>query len=574
MPVSCDIARFASCLAFVTHDLRVASLLAAAKAILPKTIARPFGSLFKYSNNLARYSKKASKSIKLQIQRGATTNNATEKIDAFEDLLAHFAAFEFYQAAFIDRRRRWDPSERQAFASLNKHELLDAFALRHDLNPTALVDMEYTARTIFNCFHRHRPFWILENQQSLAKPTFLSLRDHVCILDDDHCTAPAQLTGGDALSANLLSTKNKNLIFEAFCTAFFAGSIGNESTSDDEQDQRPRCKFFASGTCRFEDWECRFSHRPLGNCRHFARGYCQFGDQCMYKHETQSLASQITSVNEAMGAQRLNEAMGAEDFLRHEQIWSRRKVAIIFPSHVQLMAKLRLLGSSSFPTFSPDFEPSKNKWLPVFPQNLNSNDLLLVIMPSPELAIDDDDNNVDDFELDDQEAADDEIRRRLKSLIQYLFGIFRQGRAYALERSGLRMDLVLRIDDFIHARIIDLAHAHFFYLDRTFLYDTDDFPFPYHSTNGGSTYFAVYSFIFIPPPSLPNCCVCLDNFSTHDQAKNNRRLDCGHYLHKTCANDLQEHNQGNDIICPLCRKQQGPNLRYQQRRTVVFHYAP
>ena len=266
MPVSVEIARFAASVAFATRDLRGAALLAACRAAVPKPILRPFGSYSKAAAALERYSEVASQAAMTQRRR---PEDAVK--DAFDDLLAHYSAYEFWQGVFLDNRRR-----HQASSSSSNNAPTDesAFAARHDLVLSALSDVESVAGSVFACFHRHRLFVL--NLPDLPKPAYLRMRDHVCVVEErrrgaanrreqeeDHVdrVCVTKHANGGLVSRLFTDRATRDKVFDAFQNACFpaatniaaAGTGANDSEAYDdseEEDPRPPCRFFLLGQCR------------------------------------------------------------------------------------------------------------------------------------------------------------------------------------------------------------------------------------------------------------------------------------------------------------------------------------
>ena len=564
MPVAVDVARFATTIAFATCDLRAASLLAACRAAVPKPILRPFGSSLKYARHLERYSKRAAKAVVDRRKGGSSNSSADEARESFDELLAHYAAYEFYEGVFRDRERKSDRFDTSYSAEAAN------FAARHDLVLSALHDVEATARAVFACFHRHRVF-MLEREQ-LPKPAFLRLRDHVCVVelcvveprqgqdDDDEDVPVGVCTPGSSVAHEMVSqlflSSSADELLEIFRSAFYPGQAAPAPVVIPDNDPRPPCRFFVLGQCRYAD-DCRFAHRagPPRNCVHFARGLCRFGDDCAFQHSATPQQQRPTHDTEESGVRKINDGGGADDDdARHVDRWSGHRAVFVVdsPNLAESLATKndRVVVSDHL----RNFDVTEDEWLEALPEDFSFADLVVVVPGGGR------DGGVDSDS--DSSKEGDEQERRIGNLTQDIRGIFRGASDFAWKtvagpdetNDNIRLDLVLRVDDFVESQVTDLAQDRFFYLDETFPYDDDAFPDPGlpPKRQRSSPRKAVYSFVYRGPPDIPACSICLDSFHV-DKPNATMRLDCDHFLHRSCADDLRRATGGR-LICPLCRR--------------------
>ncbi|KAJ8601363.1 hypothetical protein CTAYLR_005010 [Chrysophaeum taylorii] len=535
LPVSLDAARLAVALA-CRGLARLGALAAAVLSAVPKPVKRPFAGSRdqreKYRLNLLRFSKNIPKGV----------------LPAFDELCAHVAAYEFFEAHCLDpsRSRRLD----EARPLEEEEEEMTAFCEAHDLVLSAIREVQAEAAVILTVLHRHRPPGVAGRVPSYRRFR-TDLEPHVCVFLENQplprkCTPSHQSSPVDVVFA-------RDEIFtlrECYDYVFPPPPVEDESPA--------ACRFFARGRCT-RGASCRFSHdasRPLV-CPYFlSTTGCRFGNACAYLHAGAERTPPPPRFDFADCVRRVNDAVADSD-----------------PHSYDAYASIVLLGEATF-AFAELLvrQNPRKRIVATTPDPLPTTPRVAWLQAQPDVNVYGDlDATVDwpflnalvpDLVVFNFPHAGVPDLERNSNLIDRFF---RAAFNATLRAGPLRLHLALSNDEFSRWSVLDVARDNFFYLETSFDFDFD--AFSYHPVNNDGTRRTkldrpvVYEFTsgnppariraHVPPPEAPTCCVCLDVL--HDDFT--LRMDCSHMVCASCAQGLRTHSHGAFCFpCPLCRQ--------------------
>lgn len=543
MPISLEAARIVFALA--SRGLpRLAALVGAVLSSSPKPIRRPFtNDEVSYADIVTRFS-------------NATARHKRQRdLAAVHDLVANLAAFEFFQAHFLDLRRAKSNDEHQ---DKNEEEL--TFCTAHDLVPSALRDVDTQTAVLMGVIHRRRPFFIAEGGSDV--PAYRRLRTdidrHVCAFVENEplprkCIAPSSAHSTSLHQIIFTPTELaaiEDAYFQVVLNVASANTLQVPPPDDDgEDEQRPPCRFFRRGACT-RGSSCRFSHdlsRMTRLCAFFGSDEgCRFGENCAYVHSEQSARPADRAFDYTACVNRLNSnepapatcrssyaayakivllsATGDDDFAVAESLVSRcgseqiviaaSRRSLDISSHRQMM--LRNYAST---TLVGDID--------LYSDSTSLTSLLRDISPNLVVV---------------HGAAD---------VCKDFFGACRH---VSTEPPGT-LHVVLTPEDFAKRRVFQLALDNFYYLHDSFDFDLDD---PTAVTRK-----TLVTYVFQPGslpkylprqhnlPDTPTCSICLETLYASRTVRLN---NCSHMVCSSCAQRLRAQSNGpHSFLCPLCR---------------------